>query len=73
MLNPSTCPACGADNACAVAAGASASCWCFEVTVPAEALQALPEPARATVCLCPRCATDGAQPCPLPSEPRNAD
>lgn len=57
MTDPSTCPACGAANACAMATGNATDCWCFGVTVNPSAVAALPEAARGTVCLCQRCAT----------------
>ncbi|UFH50237.1 cysteine-rich CWC family protein [Pseudomonas sp. KNUC1026] len=50
------CPACGARNGCAVAAGTPEPCWCFGVTINAERLLALPPELRNARCLCPRCA-----------------
>ena len=52
------CPLCGAHNHCAMAAGEPASgCWCTQVQVAPEALEALPEDAVGKYCLCRSCAT----------------
>ncbi|MFF7706781.1 cysteine-rich CWC family protein [Pseudomonas sp. NPDC007930] len=57
MADPTTCPACGASNQCALAEGDSgAPCWCFEVSIAPARLLALPEHLRNAQCLCPRCA-----------------
>lgn len=57
-----TCPLCGADNQCAVAAGRPAeSCWCYGVQMEGEAL----EKAKAITdaqCVCPACGL------PVPTE-----
>lgn len=58
-LDPSRCPVCGDQNGCAaVAAGRErcTDCWCFRVTIPAEALARVPAAARDRACLCARCA-----------------
>ncbi|MBF7141729.1 MULTISPECIES: cysteine-rich CWC family protein [Pseudomonas] len=69
MPDPSTCPACGCSNQCAMATADTAPCWCFNVTVDAQALAALPDAARGTACLCPRCAAGLA---PLSAKPADA-
>lgn len=61
--DPHRCPVCGDQNGCAAAAMGRercTDCWCFRVTVPAEALARVPEAALNRACLCPRCA--GASP-----------
>ncbi|HVO89133.1 MAG TPA: cysteine-rich CWC family protein [Casimicrobiaceae bacterium] len=54
-LDVSRCPRCGASNACAMASGAAADCWCTRVQVPAGLLAQLPDAARGVACLCERC------------------
>lgn len=73
MTDPSTCPACGTANACAMANGTATSCWCFNVTVNPDALAALPEAAVGKVCLCQRCATALQEPLPPTVEASDAD
>jgi len=52
-----TCPVCGDDNTCAVAAGKDPqSCWCWQTQISAPALDAIPAEAKGRVCLCPACA-----------------
>jgi Cysteine-rich CWC len=52
-----SCPVCGADNQCAMAAGdADQPCWCYSATISAEALAAIPEADVGRRCLCPACA-----------------
>jgi hypothetical protein len=51
------CPVCGQLNDCAMNAGQEVeSCWCFSASIPAEALERIPEESRGLSCLCPRCA-----------------
>ncbi len=49
------CPVCGGPNECGGAMGKD-ECWCSTVTMPHEALAAVPADARARICICPRCA-----------------
>lgn len=50
-----TCPLCGADNQCAVAAGQPAeSCWCLGVQMEGEALEKA-KAITAAQCVCPAC------------------
>jgi alpha-ribazole phosphatase len=58
--DPTCCPLCGADNACGVAAGKSATaCWCHGVRVSQATLDRIPETSRDQVCVCARCAERG--------------
>ncbi|MCB1695735.1 MAG: cysteine-rich CWC family protein [Halioglobus sp.] len=51
-----TCPRCGGNNACALAAGLPAeTCWCATATISSAALAALPADALGRRCLCPAC------------------
>jgi hypothetical protein len=51
-----TCPLCGGDNQCAVAAGRPPeSCWCQQASISSEALAAVPADAVDKYCLCPAC------------------
>lgn len=54
-VRPDTCPVCGGPNGCGLAAGAS-TCWCFTASIPAAALERVPEAARDRSCLCAACA-----------------
>ena len=49
------CPVCGRPNECGGAASKD-RCWCSTVTIPHEALAAVPADARHRICICPRCA-----------------
>ena len=49
------CPVCGGPNECGGAAGTD-QCWCSTVTIPHEALTAVPADAWHRICICPRCA-----------------
>jgi hypothetical protein len=61
-LRPDTCPVCGGPNGCGIAAGAS-TCWCFTASIPAEALDRIPDEARDRSCICAACAGQtGAMP-----------
>ena len=53
-VDPSSCPLCGEANECALAAGAS-TCWCFQLTVPADVLERVPAEAQAVACVCQAC------------------
>ncbi|MCB1730897.1 MAG: cysteine-rich CWC family protein [Halieaceae bacterium] len=54
-----TCPLCGGDNRCAMAAGrAPESCWCNSVTIAPAALAAIPPESVGKRCLCPACGAD---------------
>ncbi|MEZ5568235.1 MAG: cysteine-rich CWC family protein [Halioglobus sp.] len=51
-----TCPLCGGDNACAMAAGEPAeSCWCQAVSLSPDALSAIPASSLGKHCICARC------------------
>ena len=63
-VDPVRCPLCGDDNACGMAAGASA-CWCFTATIPPEVLARVPEPAQRRACICEACATRGKSQLPF--------
>jgi Cysteine-rich CWC len=50
-----TCPLCGSDNQCAIAAGRPASaCWCQTVTIDTKAMEKAADTASER-CLCPAC------------------
>ncbi|REJ82737.1 MAG: hypothetical protein DWQ36_06535 [Acidobacteria bacterium] len=71
---PDLCPVCGSDNDCGMVRG-DARCWCFDRSIPAEALAAIPPSARGTVCICERCAgrrqdEPGSSEPPMGSAPR---
>jgi hypothetical protein len=53
-----TCPICGGPNGCGLAAGAS-TCWCFTASIPAAALEQVPDEARDRRCICATCADAG--------------
>lgn len=58
-IDPSHCPVCGDHNGCAAVAAGRArctDCWCFRVTIAADALARIPEALRGQACLCARCA-----------------
>jgi len=58
-IDPSRCPRCGAPNACTMAAGKpSERCWCTDVVVPVDLIDALPEAARGVACLCAACVAE---------------
>jgi hypothetical protein len=50
-----TCPLCGGPNGCGLAAGGT-TCWCFTASIPAAALERVPDTARDRSCICPDCA-----------------
>jgi hypothetical protein len=51
-----TCPLCGRDNQCAVAAGRPLEdCWCANVTINPRALADVPPESAGQRCLCPGC------------------
>jgi len=50
-----TCPLCGGPNGCGLAAGAT-PCWCFTASIPAAALERVPDEARDRRCICAACA-----------------
>ena len=55
--NAGTCPLCGGDNRCAVAAGRShESCWCWTATMDPTALARAADYADSQ-CLCAACGT----------------
>ena len=57
------CPLCGGDNACAVAAGKShEACWCWNVKLDKQALEAVPEASRNKHCICAACGRVTAEP-----------
>jgi hypothetical protein len=67
-VDPDTCPLCGEPNGCGLAAGAS-TCWCFTASIPAAALERVPDDARDRNCICAACAgQNGAIP-PATDEP----
>lgn len=50
-----TCPLCGADNQCAVAAGGPPeTCWCYSVQLEGEAKEKAAAISEAQ-CICPAC------------------
>jgi hypothetical protein len=57
-----TCPLCGAENRCAVAAAGrfDVPCWCSAVAFDAAALARVPPAQRGRACLCPACARGAA-------------
>jgi len=61
------CPLCGGPNDCAPARSGSLDtpCWCFNVTISAEALARVPAAQRNESCLCRRCAESAPSP-PVP-------
>jgi hypothetical protein len=50
-----TCPICGSENDCGLAAGDS-TCWCFTAAIPPAALERIPDAARNRRCICAACA-----------------
>lgn len=58
MHDPRRCPACGANNQCALADPRTAdrACWCYSVEIDRAVLEALPDALRNAACLCPSCA-----------------
>lgn len=51
-----TCPLCGGDNDCAIAAGeAIGECWCRTATISARALAAIPAESVGRRCICATC------------------
>jgi hypothetical protein len=46
---------CGGPNGCGLAAGGT-TCWCFTASIPAAALERVPDTARDRSCICPDCA-----------------
>jgi hypothetical protein len=58
MNDTQRCPACGASNRCSLAdpRTAAQACWCYNVSIAAEVLEALPVEQRNKACLCPACA-----------------
>ncbi|MBP6701417.1 MAG: cysteine-rich CWC family protein [Halioglobus sp.] len=51
-----TCPLCGGDNQCAIAAGRPGeTCWCVSATIGAAALAAIPAESVGKRCICPAC------------------
>lgn len=50
-----TCPICGGPNACGIAAG-DTTCWCFTASIPAAALERVPDEAKDRTCICAACA-----------------
>jgi len=51
-----TCPLCGGENQCAMAAGETGkACWCQAVTIDASALANIPAESIGKRCLCPAC------------------
>ncbi|WP_434457959.1 cysteine-rich CWC family protein [Stutzerimonas urumqiensis] len=52
--DPTRCPACGETNRCQTAAGPGERCWCFDLTLPREAVSPNPDDWR-RACLCQRC------------------
>ncbi|MDH4039049.1 MAG: cysteine-rich CWC family protein [Gammaproteobacteria bacterium] len=58
-----TCPLCGGDNRCAMAAGRPVdSCWCAAATISAAALAAVPAESVGKRCLCPACGSSKGEP-----------
>ncbi|HXD07374.1 MAG TPA: cysteine-rich CWC family protein [Burkholderiaceae bacterium] len=49
------CPLCAQPNACAMAAGSTAPCWCTRVEIPASLLDRLAPAERGTACICAQC------------------
>ncbi|TSE18288.1 Cysteine-rich CWC [Tepidimonas alkaliphilus] len=65
LPDPTRCPLCGGDNACAMEAQRRSGqpqppCWCTRVTFAPELLARVPPAARGQACLCPRCAAQDA-------------
>lgn len=55
-IEPNVCPACGAENRCAVAEGLPPrGCWCMTAEMPMAMLIALPAEFRGTRCVCKNC------------------
>jgi hypothetical protein len=55
-VDPSRCPLCTGANHCAMVADPDAThCWCFDVTIAAEALERVPAEARGVACVCVDC------------------
>ncbi len=54
-MRADVCSVCGGPNECGGAAGTD-QCWCSTVTIPHEALTAVPADAQHRICICPRCA-----------------
>ena len=52
-----TCPLCGGDNACAVAASGRTDtpCWCASADFPAPLLDRIPAEHRMRACVCAGC------------------
>jgi hypothetical protein len=65
IVRPDICPVCGEPNGCGIAAGAT-TCWCFTASIPASALERVPEAARDRSCLCAACAGQTAATPPAP-------
>ncbi len=63
-IDPKRCPICGEPNACGGAEGAP-KCWCWDETIPAEALARIPAEAKDRACICKRCAAGSEKPISL--------
>jgi hypothetical protein len=61
--DPSRCPLCGEPNACGLAAGSAAPCWCVSQRFDRELLARVPAGAAGRACICRRC-SDAAAPAP---------
>ncbi|MEZ5607591.1 MAG: cysteine-rich CWC family protein [Burkholderiaceae bacterium] len=66
-VDPSRCPLCGGDNACAMQAQRASGqpqppCWCTRATFASAVLARVPAPARGRACICHRCAQAAPQP-----------
>lgn len=46
------CPLCGEDNGCQ---NGEASCWCYNVKIPAYLLDMVPQDKRGKACICKKC------------------
>ncbi|GGD09252.1 cysteine-rich CWC family protein [Halopseudomonas salina] len=68
------CPLCGQANQCAyVASDVTVKCWCFAVPVSKQNLARVPADQIDKACLCPRCATAGANTAEADHSVRRAD
>lgn len=54
------CPLCGEGNACALAAGSAARCWCSEASFTAAVRERAANAGGVMRCICARCAAASA-------------
>jgi hypothetical protein len=63
IIDPSKCPLCGEGNNCQNICGdkdANKNCWCKDVKVPKQLLEAVPAQSKNKACICQRCVTKAA-------------